>query len=121
MLEAYNRMCKGCGNPITIWPTLEDGWRVRWRAFDRPIPLSSYRHDCRKYRALQAQRERRVLPTEQPARRYEQPARRSTVERRPTTFLTTFLARHKSKIESALIKLVLAFPVALVWYWLRHN
>jgi hypothetical protein len=50
----YNLRCKGCGDPITMLPTW-DGGRVKWRAFDRPIPYAEYRHTCKEYRALHAQ------------------------------------------------------------------
>jgi hypothetical protein len=104
-MEFINRRCEGCNRPITLleW---EDG---RWRAFNRPFPTS---HSCPEYRALQAQRlqrERRVLPTErharryeQPARRHEQPARRSTVGWPEERRSPTFLARHKTELQSGL-------------------
>jgi hypothetical protein len=119
MLIPFNIACDGCRRPITMFPAW-DGGRVRWRAFDRPIPYAEYRHSCPKYPALHAQPvERRVLPTERHARRYEQPARRSTVgwpeERRSPTFLT----RHKTELQS----LAWAFGAAVAWaiiHWIRH-
>jgi hypothetical protein len=116
----YNIPCEGCRRPITLFPTWDEG-RVKWRAFDRPIPYEQYRHNCPEYRALRAQPiERRVLPNYPDRRRNFEPPRPNLdwPERRPT------YTRRKGQWENGLLKFAGFFAAALavaLIRWITHN